>query len=313
MTVTARPDPAPASPPSSAAPSRPCPACGAEWPDEIRYCGECGGRMPDATLVNAPYKVQVEATDAAPPGVISEALIPTLVPRDERREDGDRAAPFELLDVERLESSALATPLLVAPEPHTLPEVSTLDTGILAAAWRLVRARLGVFAVGTLVVNLASSALSSLVIGLLALGPLHGGLAIAALRAASGRRVKMNDFFDGFASFDLAKRLAVTWLLTTSIVSLGFVLLLVPGLYLAMATAYAPFLVVDRGMAPWAAIRMSIEHVNARLQFHVVLWAIFIAVLFVAALPCGLGLLVALPLVFVTLALCYSRIFGIRG
>lgn len=275
---------------STAAPTRPCPACGAEWPDEIRYCGECGGRMPDATLVAAPYKVQVEATDVPLPAGesdIPEEFVPTLVP-------------------ERSQA------LFNEPEPHTMTEVSTLDVAIIGEAWRIVARRMGPFAVGTLVVSLASSALSSTLIGLIAMGAVQGGLAIAGLRAASGRSVSVNDFFDGFASFDLARRLASTWLLTTVAVSLGFVLLVVPGLYLMMATAYAPLLVVDRRMGAWDAMRMSIEHVNARLGTHCAIFGCVLALVLGGSLACGLGLLVALPIAYVTLALCYQRLFGIR-
>lgn len=246
--------------------------------------------MPDATLVAAPYKVQVEATEMALPAgenALSEEFVPTLVP-------------------ER------AQHLMVAPEPHTLTEISTLDTGIIVDAWKIVAPRLGPFAVGTLVVSLASSALSSTLIGLVAMGGIQGGFAIAGLRAASGRSVSVNDFFDGFASFALARRLALTWLFTTLLVTLGFVLLIVPGLYLMMATSYAPLLVVDRGMKPWEAIRMSMEHVNARLGTHCAIYACVLALVFVGSLACGLGLLVALPIAFVTLALCYERVFGIR-
>lgn len=272
------------------APTRPCPACGAAWPDEIRYCGECGGRMPDATLVAAPYIVQVEATDVALPAgenVLSEEFVDTLVP--ERAQE-----------------------LINAPEPHTLTALSTLDTGIIVDAWKLVAPRLGTFAVGTLVVSLASSAASATLIGLVVMGGIQGGFAIAGLRAASGRSVSVNDFFDGFASFDLARRLALTWLLTTLVVALGFALLVVPGLYLMMATAYAPLLVVDRGAKPLDAMRMSIERVNARLGTHSAIFACVLALLVAGSLACGLGLLVAMPIAFVTLALCYQRVFGIR-
>lgn len=129
--------------------------------------------MPDATLVAAAYKVQVEATDVATAapiiGPMSEALVPTLVP------DAPLDAEPPLLDVERLDASA-----------NTLADVTMLDTRIVVEAWRLVAARLGPLVVGTLVVALASSALSSTIIGLIALGPVQGGLAIAGLRVAVG-------------------------------------------------------------------------------------------------------------------------------
>lgn len=122
----------------------------------------------------------------------------------------------------------------------------------------------------------------------------------------------MNDFFDGFASFDLAKRLAITGLLVTLATSVGFTLLIVPGLYLMMAFAYAPLLVVDRGAQPRDALRLSFEQVNARFGTHCAIFALLGAIVLAGSLVCGVGLLVALPVAFVALALCYGRVFGIR-
>jgi uncharacterized membrane protein len=160
------------------------------------------------------------------------------------------------------------------------------------------------------VVALASAALTGTVIGVVALGPLYGGFAVVGLRAASGRRVEMNDFFLGFARW---KPLVVVGLLMGLFVTLGTALLVIPGLYLAMALSYAPFLVVDRGTAPWTAIKDSIAAVNSQLGAHVVVWLALAAVAVAGALCCGVGVLVAIPLTAVTVGVCYGRLFGFAG
>jgi hypothetical protein len=248
--------------------------------------------MPDATLVAAPYKVQVEATDVALPAgenALGEEDVPTLVP-------------------ERAQA------LIVPPraDPVTQQDIRSLDVSVIGEAWRIVAKRIGPFAVGALVVSLASSAVSSTIVGLVALGPIQGGIAIAGLRAASGRSVSVNDFFDGFASFALAKRLALVGLIVTLASGVGLALLVLPGLYVMMATAYAPLLVIDRRATVMDALRLSMETVNARLGTHCAIFGGVLALLIVGWLTCGLGLLLALPVAFVTLALCYERVFGIR-
>ena len=256
-------------------PTRPCPACGEEWPDDIRYCGACGGRMPDATLVASPYTVQVEAS-AAPNAVEADA---------------GRLASLH-------------------PDPVTLETKQRVDLDVFPEAWDIVRRRLGIFAVGTLVVGLAAAALCGTGVGVLALGPLQGGLALVGLRAASGRSVVLNDFFDGFA---LWKGLLWSGLLVTLLVLLGLVLLVLPGIYLMFATLYTPFLVVDRRTPAWEAVRTSLAVVRADLGVHLALFSVLMLVNVAGALLCGFGLLLTIPLSATAVALCYGRVIGFRS
>ncbi len=293
-------------------PTRPCPQCGAEWPDEIRFCGECGGRMPDATVVASPVRVQVEATAAAPPAAAPPAPVPPApVPLRAAPPTAPSPAPPAPAGPPRIVSVVPATPLLVAPEPATLETRNDVAVDAVKEAWALVKGRLGPLAVGTVIIGLASSALSSTGIGVLALGPLQGGgFGTVALRAASGRSVELNDFFAGFSRW---KRLVVSGLLVGLVVALGLVVLVVPGLYLAMATAYTPLLVIDRDVPAWAALKTSVEAVNAQLGAHVVVFLVLGALNFGGSLACGLGLLVTIPLTVVTLGVCYGRLFGFAG
>lgn len=285
-----------------------CPACEADWPDEIRYCGECGGRMPDATVVASPYKIQVEASDTphALPSLIDRNVpVPEPTPSDEGDPEVSAPVPLEI-DV-RGGNVGNASQLLLAPDPPTLASVQHVDLSAIEEAWRLVSARKGNLAVGTLVVGLAMVALAATGIGAFALGPLYGGLAIVGLRVASGRTVAVTDFFDGFI---VMTPLLLLGLLTALIIALGSIALVIPGLYLAIASVYAPFLVVDRGDAPWPALRTSMDAVNARLGDHLGFVCVLASLNTAGALLCGFGLLLTVPLSVVSLAVCYGRLFG---
>jgi hypothetical protein len=288
-------------------PTRPCPQCGHDWPDTVRHCGECGASMPDATVVASPYQVQVEATQA--PGS-STALV-----RSNPTVPAHASVPVvSVANPQHIVTIPAPTPLFVPPpEPATLETRMDVDVDAVGEAWRLVRARLGMLAVGTVIVSLASSALSSTVVGLLALGPLQGGgFGAVGLRAASGRSVELNDFFAGFTG-PVWKKLVLSGLLVGAAVLLGSVLLVLPGLYLAMASAYTPLLVIDRDMDPWKAFKMSMQGVNAQLGRHVAVFVVLALVNAAGALACGVGVLVTLPLAAVTLAVCYGRVFGFAG
>jgi uncharacterized membrane protein len=173
--------------------------------------------------------------------------------------------------------------------------------------------RLGPLALGVLVVNLATLALLGLVAGILALGPLHGGYAIVALRVASGRSVRLQDFFDGFEGTRRIFPLMAVWLVIVGLALVGALFLVLPGVYLAVAGVYGPLLVVDRGMPAWEAYKTSMRAVSEQLGAHLVLLVALGLVNFVALLPLGFGLLLTLPLTIVAVGLAYGRTFGFAG
>jgi hypothetical protein len=259
--------------------------------------------MPDATVVASPYKVQVEATAAPQAPMVVMATPQPVSPSPAA------ALPVALLVVPRVDDSAL----LLAPDPHTLETRRDVAIDAIGEAWALLRPRVGPAAVGTVIVSLASAVLSATVLGALLLGPLQGGgFGTVALRAAAGHRVDVNDFFEGFAR-GLWPRLVVSGLLVSACIFLGSVALVVPGLYLAMATAYTPLLVIDRDMDPWPALKDSVRAVNDQLGGHIALFLGLAALNFVGSLACGLGVLVTIPLSAVALGVCYRRVFGIVG
>jgi hypothetical protein len=216
---------------------------------------------------------------------------------------------LSVVDPSKIVTIAPATPILEPPDPHTIETRRDVDVDAIVEAWSIVRHRLGPVALGTLIVGLATSALSSTGVGVLALGPLHGGVAFVGIRASSGRRVELNDFFEGFAK-DLWLRLVLAHLLLAVLVTLAFVALILPGLYLSMAAMYTPYLVIDRGEDPWSALKISVNGVNAQLGAHIAVFAVLAALNFVGALCCGAGLLVTIPLTATALGVCYGRVFG---
>jgi uncharacterized membrane protein len=142
------------------------------------------------------------------------------------------------------------------------------------------------------------------------MGPLWGGLVVVGLRAGAGRPVVLDDFFAGVRCF---VPLAILGALSFLAVALGALLLVVPGLYLAVASMYAPFLVIDRGMAPWDAWRASRQAVHEALEGHAVL-VVILSLANLGGLAClGVGLFITLPFTFVAVGVAYGRFLGYAG
>ncbi|MEM7397638.1 MAG: YciC family protein [Pseudomonadota bacterium] len=101
-----------------------------------------------------------------------------------------------------------------------------------------------------------------------------------------------------------------TALLTSLSVSLGFVLLIIPGLIALVLFMFSNFLVVDRGMGPLQALKRSVEMTKGNRLPLFWFFLLTILILIVGVLALGVGLLVALPIVGLATAHAYRLLSG---
>jgi uncharacterized membrane protein len=141
-------------------------------------------------------------------------------------------------------------------------------------------------------------------------GPVAMGLQWAALRQIAGRRAEVNDLAFGFNQFPQA---VLVCLVTGVIVGVGTVLLILPGLLAATLLQFPYLLVIDRKMDFWGAIqesfRTSQRHFGTLLGFFLLQLCVLIG----GALLCGVGLAVAVPVVYAATAAAYVDLFGLRN
>ena len=96
-------------------------------------------------------------------------------------------------------------------------------------------------------------------------------------------------------------------------VLIGFLLLVIPGIYLMIAYYMAMPLVVEKGMSPWQALETSRKAVTHR-WFSVFGFFIVIAIiLVVSSIPLGLGLIWTLPMVMIAYGILYRNMFGVEA
>jgi hypothetical protein len=101
------------------------------------------------------------------------------------------------------------------------------------------------------------------IIGLLFIPALLGGFYKFMLRAARGESEGiMDSWLHGFQNGMWWKTLLLMFITTIGVV-LGFLLLLIPGIYLATVWLLAWFLLVDKGMLPTESLGQSRELVHA--------------------------------------------------
>ncbi len=128
------------------------------------------------------------------------------------------------------------------------------------------------------------------------------GLITIGLKIARGQTPEIGDLF---ANFDkLATGFLVNVLLGI-VTTIGFILLIVPGIIVALMTCLSMWFVVDRNLGVLDSIKASIDATRGSLLNLFIFGAVGILLSVIGAIPCGLGLLVAVPVLTVAAAHIY--------
>lgn len=136
-----------------------------------------------------------------------------------------------------------------------------------------------------------------------------GGLYGFFLKKIRGEAVSFGDVFAGFTGRCLVP-LILVGLLTGILTMLGFVLCIIPGIFLAVAWCFAVPLVFDKGMDAWEAMELS-RKVVTKHWFPVFLLLLVAGLIgLLGVLACGVGVFVAAPVCIGAVAYAYEDIFG---
>jgi uncharacterized membrane protein len=185
----------------------------------------------------------------------------------------------------------------------------------LKAGWALFKQYPGGFIVFMLVYLIISAVLNAIpwlgwLVSLLITPPLLMGNFIVAAKLLQRQPVEFQDFFSGF---HFLLPLVLVWVVSWILVSLGLILLIIPGVYLAVAFLFAPYLVIDRGLDFWSALDISRRTVHP-MWFEIFVLAMMLVLLNLAGtLVFGIGLLVSVPLTFCIVTAAYANLFGFRS
>lgn len=132
------------------------------------------------------------------------------------------------------------------------------------------------------------------------------GLLYMGIRKVAGQSVSWKMVFRGFSS---GGKIIVTTILQAILISIGFLLLILPGIYLMVGYSMALPLIMDQDMSPWEAMETS------RKAVHKVWWKVFgifllmVIIFVVSIIPLGIGLIWAWPMFIVLVGVVYHYLF----
>ena len=175
-------------------------------------------------------------------------------------------------------------------------------------SWALLKAHFWPMMGASLVIGILSMALGYTVfVGIFFVqallgGLLAGGLQYYILLLVRGKPASIGDVFAGFTKAFVA--LVVSSILIDLFSTIGFLCLLLPGIYLLVAYSFTNILAIDKGLGFWDAMEVSRRTITKK--WWSVLWLLLLGIpfLLLGCLALGVGIFVAIP--FVVGALVYA-------
>jgi len=139
--------------------------------------------------------------------------------------------------------------------------------------------------------------------------PLMAGIIMMGIRRSVDLPIS---FGLAFSYFGFTGTIIVAGLLMTILTTIGYLLLLLPGIYLALAYMLAIPLIVEKKLGAWQAMeasRRAITHHWFKVFFLFILMMLIIGV---SMIPLGLGLIWTYPMMINIMGILYRDIFGVE-
>ena len=132
------------------------------------------------------------------------------------------------------------------------------------------------------------------------------GLLFMGIRHVAGDKVSWKMIFHGFS---FTGKIIVVSILQFILVTIGFLLLILPGIYLVVGYAMAIPLIVDKNLSPWEALETSRKAVHKVWWKVAALYIVMSLIFLVALIPLGIGLIWVWPMMMVAAGVVYHRLF----
>ncbi|MEM7369343.1 MAG: hypothetical protein AAF587_12140 [Bacteroidota bacterium] len=181
--------------------------------------------------------------------------------------------------------------------------------------WELVRQEIGSYVGFTAIVFFGALIISLIpFVGSLALmivgPPLYAGYFIYTRKVATGEERTFNDFFSGF---DMTLQLVLLGIVGGILIGFGFLLLIIPGIYLAVAYTLGNQLIIFEKMEFWPALEASRKIVTKNWGNFFLMSIVLGLIALAGTLVLFVGLLVAIPFMYCVMYAAYEDIVGFSG
>ncbi len=136
--------------------------------------------------------------------------------------------------------------------------------------------------------------------------PLLIGITMLGINRARDESLEIPSIFN---YYNMLFSLLIAYFLMNILIVVGIMLLIIPGIYLAISYTFAYPLIVDKGLGVWEAMELSRKTVTKQwFKFFGLAIATGVIVL-ISAIPLGIGLIWSIPTTYISYGLLYHHLF----
>ena len=112
-----------------------------------------------------------------------------------------------------------------------------------------------------------------------------------------------------FNYFGMIIPITLAYIAVTTLTTIGFLLLIIPGIYLSVSYGFTYTLIVDKGLDIWEAMELSRKTITKQWFKFFGLSFISGILIIISALPLGVGLIWTIPMSYISYGLLYHHLF----
>jgi uncharacterized membrane protein len=136
--------------------------------------------------------------------------------------------------------------------------------------------------------------------------PILVGLTMLGVMQARGEEIEIPSIFN---YYNMLTPILLAYVMTTIFLSIGFILLILPGIYLIISYTFTYPLIVDKGLPFFEAMELSRKTITKQWFKFFALAMLSGFIIFLSALPFGIGLIWTIPMVYISYGLLYHHLF----
>ena len=138
--------------------------------------------------------------------------------------------------------------------------------------------------------------------------PIGAGMFMLGIKRSVDQPISGGDVLN---YFDKIIPLAVGMIIMYLMLIVGFICLILPGIYLAIGYIMAMPLIVEKNMGPWEALETSRKAISKKWFSFFGFYLLAILIVLIAAIPLGIGLIWAGPWLLISCGVIYRNMFGV--
>ena len=176
--------------------------------------------------------------------------------------------------------------------------------------WDLVFGDFGEFLlISFIYVVILTIAFSTWVVGLILFGPLTAGFFYIIFNRIRGKEIYIGDIAKGFSVFVPT---FLAGILINIFVSVGYFLLIIPGIVISALYMFALPLIIEKNMDFWEAMEASGKLVTRNIFELSIFMLVLLIFGFIGLILLLVGFFVALPIIFAAIAYAYCDLIGLE-